>query len=519
MICVLHTDNIKKQHTHAFAHYKRSLLISAYMSGRLSNIDYEIQKCMSELDTQSYMPGGDRKQCLRDAELRALEAEVFGGLKGGLMKTGAFALGAKGDHLVDGKHDYVNAYYVDKVLDETYLKEIESCLSGDLYNERLVKDFTIFRDVKTLIHNSVAYTAIIHRTNNKKNEKRVCSVSLFETDSKHFISYLFTTNDPLAFDNFNCYRGNAVDFKSNPTMRCVEQDIFCDLKVKIAGKLAQAMPAHDLKDFVLTTTDPINYKTIVQAICNAVLNEDIAAILRVDRKNEAGCLTKAREYLRNFDAATFKANYLCTINQSTGLDYNLVPFDHYKSVGRKVFALPTFLTIFNSISMMCVLSTRMSRLKRSSHERELVASMIPHCVLECSDGDDIWAYKLKTDADVPVKMDWLVEDEHEGHQKMFEHVMNALAYQNKFISDFKERNGRPREQFIQLFDAANKHKLGLSEKILQSIWTKEIEFSPDLQHLISTHLAAYEFVFEYYPANLKETGVSSIQMAGSIGYH
>ena len=70
----------KRSLLNSFAHYKRFLLISAVMSGRLSNIDYEIQKCMSELDTQSYMPGGNRKQCLRDAELRAVEGEVFGGL-------------------------------------------------------------------------------------------------------------------------------------------------------------------------------------------------------------------------------------------------------------------------------------------------------------------------------------------------------------------------------------------------------------------------------------------------------
>ncbi len=100
---------------------------------------------------------------------------------------------------------------------------------------------------------------------------------------------------------------------------------------------------------------------------------------------------------------------------------------------------------------------------------------------------------------------------------MIEKTKQVVLQRHWHIS--KELNDQPHEQFNQLFDAKNQHKLGISEKILQSIWTKEIEFSLDLQHLISKHLAAYEFVFEYYPANLKETGVSSIQMAGSIGYH
>jgi hypothetical protein len=65
--------------------------------------ELDTQSLMSEIDTQSYMPGGNnrKKQSLRDAELRALEAEVFGADAGSSRVSSKNYLGvyASGDLL------------------------------------------------------------------------------------------------------------------------------------------------------------------------------------------------------------------------------------------------------------------------------------------------------------------------------------------------------------------------------------------------------------------------------------
>ena len=479
-------------------------------SARLQSINKELRRCMDELSNSRF-------NIIDNAELRALETEIFGRSKTRVIYPDAAILGAKGDTLTHGAHDYVHAYYIDNIPDETYLNSIESCLSGDLYKEGKVSDFRMFREIKSFKKNEKKYEAIIHKTNNKKNSKSVCSVSLFETGSRRFIAYLFTTNDPLAFDNFNCFRGNSMDsinLKSNPTMRCVEQDIFCELKVKIADKLAREMPAESLKQYVMNDSNRINYKIIAQVINDQNLTDEINDIEKKDKRNEKDCLAVARKYLDTFPADNFKEGYSRLINKSIGLDHNLSPFENYKSVGRKVIALPGFFDVFDSISMVCVLLTRMRRLQHSPHERALVASMIPQCVLECSDNDNLWAYQLKTNADVPVKLDWLVED-NDGKDKMFEYVEDALAYQSKFITEFN--NTDEDTQLRMLFDSGNKHKLGLSEKLLQSLWTGEINLSNTLVQKIKNNLGQYNFNFEYYIPPLKKTERTSMETAAMIG--
>jgi hypothetical protein len=58
------------------------------------------------------------------------------------------------------------------------------------------------------------------------------------------VAYLFSTNDPLALDNFNCYRGN-VSNTSKPAYKSVEQLVFCESKVRINLVMVQQMSSED----------------------------------------------------------------------------------------------------------------------------------------------------------------------------------------------------------------------------------------------------------------------------------
>ena len=576
------------------------------MADRLHNIDREIQRCMSELDTQSlmseldtqslmgeldtqslmseidtqsYMPGGNnRKQSLRDAELRALEAEVFGGRSA--QQQTEYALGVWYENAEHG----TKSYYVEEDGELVFsdLNNLVSCQSGGMYGMTSGKDVS-FKQRKLTVKSTdgTEYTLFVHKTNNKDGNPETCAISVFK--GLQFVAYLFSTNDPLAFDNFNCFRGDA-QAEEQPKLKSVEQLVFCESKVCVNLKIinmfdksqlfAEAMHSTRVTHGLLTQIS----KKIGMDL-EPKVQEEKSRFLSEIQKSEPRLNDEDKESLKNRMTAEarrlmsewpdkevlFHDAYCRYFQEKLEQPPGLVPFSGYKQVGQSVFAMGNYVQEFESISLMCVVSARMRQLSRSKTERSLVAALVPNCVVECSKDDFLWAYVMEPYRGE--RLTWLSEDA-DGRvpsqykiDRLHHIVSDASSFQNAYIThlaglienglyedaadflfarngdivdrfkaplsietarallavgnDFRKLDPRPRLEFMD----RNVHKLGLSERIIQSLWTRQIVFPERLIELISTRLSQYNIPYFHYVPRLVEYGAnkSAFMIASAIG--
>lgn len=559
------------------------------MAGRLHNIDREIQRCMSELDTQSlmsdtqsYMPGGNNsKKSLRDAELWALEAEVFGNCRSLAPKRHQFSLGVGYPNMDHG----TKSYYVreDGELKFGDLNFLVSCQSGGMYGMTPRKDvYFKKREFTANGTDGAEYTFVVHKTNNKDGNLETCSISVFK--GPQFLAYLFSTNDPLAFDNFNCYRGDA-EANEQPKLKSVEQLVFCESKVSLNLKIidmfdksklfAEAMQSTRVTHALLTQ---ISKK--IQIDLEPKVKDEKNRFLSDIRKSESELDDREKESLKKRMTAEarrqisewpdkevlFHNAYCRYFQDKLEQPPGLVPFSGYKQVGQSVFAMGNYLQEFESISLMCVVSARMRQLSLSRTERSLVAALVPNCVVECSKDDFLWAYVMEPER--KERLTWLSEDEgvrvpnQDKIDRLLHIVSDASNFQNAYIThlaglienglyedaadflfardgeivdrfkdplsletaralleagnDFRKLEPRSRLEFMD----RNVHKLGLSERIIQSLWTKQIVFPARLIQLISTRLSLYNIPYFHYVPDLVEYGPekSAYRMASAIGH-
>ena len=490
------------------------------MAGRLHNIDREIQRCMSELDTQSLMidtqscmPGGNnRKKSLRNAELRALEAEVFGNMQDTRIKG---RLGA-----LYGGSTYVPSasYYVveDGDIQLARLGDTQSCLSGDLYRKGTINDFRIHVETKQFFLDNVTYTIVVHSTQNRKGDNKVCAISLFQ--NKTFLTYLFSTNDPLAFDNFNCFKGFEHDPAARRLLKCCEQLVFCENKVKLAQSFLRGQTPASLKAFA--AVNRINPNLVLNLFgddhrlkTDMTLIDSNTSLSRGDRVAQK--LQVAKDYIAGIDESYFYAQYFQFLNEKLDQNYDLVPGDFYKDVGQMVILSKTELDDWDSIAMMCVCSARMKQLKSSPHERGLVSAMIARSVIESSEFDDKWAEKWPAGVK---SMRWYADDES-GQRELLRISQKQTKYQEEFIHHLKTFiiDGNVDGALAMLFDKSNKNGLlGLSEKIIQSIWTGVLDFE-SLVDGIRAKLGVYGIDFELYNPTLMKSASNPFKVATSIG--
>jgi len=517
------------------------------MSGRLSNIDYEIQKCMSELDTQSYMPGGDRKQCLRDAELRALEAEVFGDRK----ITTQLGVGFPNEQLGTKSYKLQNDRAVVNV------SQYVSCQSGGMYDMKPKKSVNFVRSICDVQRSGTNYKLVVYRTNNKEEKLEACAIAVFE--GARFVSYLFSTNDPLAFDNFNCFHGHTLDSKWKPPLNCVEQLVFCKDKVAINMRCLEKCGKSGLFS-VAMTGGRIEHDTLVgilkmiQIDYQPVIDSIFARHSTVSDDFKAEALASVRTKIRELGEDKFFTAYVRYFENALDKRHDLIPNDEYKKIGRTLIAIPEYLDAFDSCGILCVVSARMRLLHQSPAERSLVASLVPRCVVECSKDDNLWAYMIvptfnKDPAKSPVqqKLNWLLEPNGSGlypgrEARLFQIIEHATNFQDNYISALDRHIAAGntddtvafllntcKSTFIDKFttkplddDKAGKmdfsmHKLGLSERLLQALWTKQIVFPPEVIQKITEKLADYGVQYFHYVPNLVESGQNPLDIAMSIG--
>ena len=507
---------------------------------------------MSELGSH----GVNSKQRLRDAELYALEEEVFGGSSaqqvvnskrsflGAVASGGGVMYNECGLYYLNSNHGK-RSYYVesDGDIDTDRLNSIQSCLSGKMYGANI--DDSNFGRQETKFsyvysQESHAFDQIVHVTKNKDNETVACSISLFMPDisasgEKIFLAYLFTTNDPLAMDNFNCFRGSAAQAEK-PGIKCVEQLVFCEAKVLLGITMAESMDISKFFNFVMEG-DPVSFNTIVEVLNDDALKKDIRALKETaayqGKENERllneKCLEKSREYLKDVDPSMFREKYITWVGRFLSQGHDLPPLKNYKFVGRSVFAVGDYLKTWDSISLMCAISARMHNLEQSKQERSLVASMIPRCVIECSKDDNIWGYRL-SQGKTERRLGWLTKEEDGGRDHMMKIVEDAVKFQDSFIEELASLcatnniNAALRLLFSPdhincgRFQVDSIHKLGLSERIIQSIWTGQVKFPLALIARIRSRLDKYGIQFHYFDPVLMQSKSTAYDVASSIGY-
>jgi hypothetical protein len=421
---------------------------------------------------------------------------------------------------------------------------------------------------------SVEYRLVVHSTNNKEGKLEVCSVSVFRGD--WFVAYLFSTNDPLAFDNFNCYRGN-VSNTSKPAYKSVEQLVFCESKVRINLVMVQQMSSSDFfaaaksnKFFghgpmlkVLNAQYPALKETIDARESELSRQRNTAWIqynsrLAENETDKDKKIKKEGDRLKELDNATlknelfdlmsnsritadiFRALYLAYFGEKLCQVHDLLPLDNYKFVGRGLCAVGSYLIEFERLSLICVLSARMRQLRLSQPERLLVSALVPRCVAECSKDDGLWGYKVfPDDIGMGRKLSWLATAE--GDFRLLAIVDDATKFQDSYIAhlsrliDASDIDGaeaflfRTHAEISELRTGiiglstnradANPHLLGLSERLLQSLWTKQLTFPDALVCRIRVRLLQYGIGFDYYVPTLSERkDGDALTIAQSIGH-
>ena len=509
--------------------------------------------------------GGDSLGRL-DPELQALEAEICGvGRLGSEVpggKTGSVSYSVKGD--------------TPMVL--SALDGLVSCQSGGMYGLTAEKDVGFVRSERFVTQASGdTYNLIIHKTNNKDGKLEVCSVSVFSGDQ--FVAYLFSTNDPLAFDNFNCYRGN-VSNTSKPVYQSVEQLVFCESKVRINLVMVQRMGSRDffeaakgqvffghgpmlniLNDAYPALKDPIDARERDLTTQRTASLDEYATSLPRDMpdkerdkaiKKQGDLLKKQADSIlkqelldsmgkSGITADIFHALYLAYFEKKLYQSHDLPPVKNYKLVGRGLCAVGTFLTIFERLSLMCVLSARMRQLRLSQPERSLVSALVPGCVAECSKDDGLWGYQVDPDNTTGQerKLSWLATAD--GDARLVVIVDDATKFQDSYITCLSELTKADdidgAEAFLFKTHAeiselrkgipslsahradASPHLLGLSERLLQSLWTKQLTFPDALVGRIRERLLQYGIGFDYYvPDLLKRVDENALTIARSIGH-
>jgi hypothetical protein len=520
------------------------------MAKKLLLINDELTKCLSELSHMKVYTGSSKDKLNTDPKLMALESELFGNMTAPERQQSR--LGAA--FPVEGRHNtpsYFTLYDGDFThQDLKDLGALQSCLKGGMYGSGGTQtDVSFHREEHIVNHNSNTYTLILHKTRNKKNELKVCSISVFQEGN--FVAYLFTTNDLLAFDNFNCFNGCAgPDQKAQ--LKSVEQLVFCEGKAVMNLQMVKPMDpglfyaevkrnAFFNKDRVLkvlntTGNNPLHvedHKNAYDLLENDIPKTDVTK----SQQLKAKLLELFEAHFADDYSTRFHTAYITYFEGKLQQDHDLLPFDNYKSVGRDVCAVRDYLKLFEKVSLTYVLSSRMHQLQISQHERSLVSALVSSCVIECSNEDSIWAYKLD-EKNNKYDLTYLVDEKN--WKRMFDIITDATAFQDAFIyelsqhiqgqnyekamgmlfyTDNEMKEFRAQKNIIASQPADdNAHRLGLSERILQSLWTKQIIFPKELITMIAREQEKHGLTYVHYVPELRMSSHKAITIARSIGH-
>ena len=314
------------------------------------------------------------------------------------------------------------------------------------------------------------------------------------------LAYLFTTNDPLNMDNFNFF----VHGHARENRKCVEQLAFCEDKLKIGQHCIEHTDDDKLKVDIIKMAESIRDSKVPPPL----------TILLKSVSSEATSNTEVVAVLETMSGATMKAVFLADNCPKLTQDINLVQFKHYKQAGRSVPNVGGFMDIWGKLSFLCVVSARMKQLMHSIDTQKLVSGLIFRCIAEVRDDDNLWAYQIN-------KKDKLDKfDVDSNHKELHETMIGSIvAYQDTFIDTLHKLivEDNIEGAFTHLTgDIIG--KLGLSERLIQSLWTRQIVFPVALTTMIQEKLSPYGITVSFNTPTLKELKTAgAIDLITSIG--
>ena len=326
----------------------------------------------------------------------------------------------------------------------------------------------------TLFDKERDFIEITYSTKNKSGEIKICAKSLFEDTvdpkkSPYHWAYMFTTNDPLNCDNFN---------KSSKVGKCVEQSAFCEGKAKLALALIRnTMQTEEFEryvwEMVTTRSRFVKNDFLVYILSDmsdfddpdyGAISKDPDELIRLI-KSKLNPQNLAQRYLEYLHSCLYKP--VC-----------LEPAPHYKMAGQRVLAIKDYMDEWKRAGLATVTTERNLLQREDQFETELLVGMRARCVIECSHDDDLWGYKHEGGKEL--KMAWF--DTDDGTKFMLKMIEKVVRQQDAFINQIDRHSSvsaNEHDEVVKLIlNPLHEHKLGLSIRLLQAIYSEEIKIHP-----------------------------------------
>jgi hypothetical protein len=430
------------------------------------------------------------------------------------------------------------------------IRSFLSCQGGELFERSTDYTHTYFGKERK-------WTEIVFSTANRDKEITCCARCYFEHTpggKTVFRHYLFTTNDPLAADNFNTYRLTAPH-SGAATGKCVEQSSFCEDKVRVALSMTDDDIYDELlvvntfvkADFLRTlisefpgySTDHIpkalpvpedtEFRRQIDEIKKMILRLEEADDTRENQTELARAkaeletteakhapfkaaterlaseeVFRVREVARGIAKKEFVQKYRNWADSKLYQTTTLHPFKAYKSVGRNLVMSKANVKVWDKLAFVDVLSRRWLALMQSPVEARLFC-LSPDHFTEASKDDKLWAFKLD---DRKLGNPWF--ETERGRNFIFKGLENIASKQYQWLEELKqycemETPDGDEMAYKHLIDDSPqlRQRLGLTQTLMKELWTGNIVFSDRLIRKLQEEFAKYKiYLCDFKPLDL-----------------
>jgi hypothetical protein len=231
-----------------------------------------------------------------------------------------------------------------------------------------------------------------------------------------------------------------------------------------------------------------------------------------DIKDNKPALVEAIERRFQGHMDDFEFRYQQFLISCLNLPIGLAPFKNYKMQGRRMLDVDGFLDDWAAHSVACVTTERSLMQRVDQMETEFLVGMRARCVIECSTDDKIWAFKYPGGDE---KMAFF-DNTPEGVEFKFGIMEQAVREQDEFINALNQAT--PEEAANIVLDPSLPHKLGLSIRLLQALYTKEVVLHDD--RFLRSRMGSVGLTWDTTPLPFEVkplSGRSIFDLACSIG--
>lgn len=368
------------------------------------------------------------------------------------------------------------------LINERDLSEMKGCYGAPMTHRIARFQKQLFGQMRSLVE-------VTYSTHNDDQKLLVCAKSLFEErqgQQPYHWAYLFTTNDPINCDNFNKY---------SKTGKCVEQSAFCEGKVKVA----------------LNKLRMLDDDTMINAVWNNLmdpkLNKFVNTQLLLGLLNDAGTNVEDTEYASIKDdkpqlleavKTKFASNkedlatrYIVFLENCLKKPIGLPPASNYKAVGGSILNINGFIETWDQLNVACVATERNKMQRSLQNETELLVGMRARCIIECSVFDNLWGCTYGKGVEDIKKKKMAYFDTEDGRNEMMQMIEKVTPQQDTFIHSLQSLSSSDAtpasvSQAVNLIlNSALQHKLGLTIRLLQALYCRELELHKSIHAKIA----------------------------------